>query len=294
MNGKVLILVYLLIIFSSAMAVCYGQVPAVNDYAAGLATKLEPDKKVVYKIVKGRELRLHLFTPDSFRKGERRPCFIAFHGGGWVNGEPRRFYPIVYEFVKRGMIGISAEYRFRDSAEGTTVFDCVRDGRSVVRYVRQHAKELGVDPRQIIVSGGSAGAHIAAGTALFDTVNEVTDAMDISAMPNVLVLYYPVIDTSPEGYGANKIGEQWRKLSPLHNIKEGLPPTLLFHGTSDKVTPFKGAKNFKDAMIKAGNKCNLILKEGGIHGYMMFEKNYFEEAISQTITFLESCGITLH
>ncbi|MBX3239079.1 MAG: alpha/beta hydrolase [Chitinophagaceae bacterium] len=291
MNRKDLTFVYLSIIFTLARAVCHGQTPVADDYAASLATKLEPTRKIAYKKVKERNLYLHLFAPDGFEQSNRRACFIAFHGGGWVKGEPRRFYPIVDEFVKRGMVGISAEYRFMDTSDGTTVFDCVRDGRSVVRYVRQHAKELGVDPQKIVVSGGSAGAHVAVGTALFDAVNEVTDFLDVSTMPDALVLYYPVIDTSPEGYGANRIGEQWITLSPLHNVKKGLPPTILFHGTSDKVTPFKGAKNFQDTMIKAGNKCHLIIKEGGIHGYMMFEKNFYDEAISQTITFLKSCGI---
>lgn len=293
MNKKVPILISLFIGFNFAMTVCYGQLPVEDDYAAGLAAKLEPDNKIVYKKVKERELRLHLFNPNGFKKSDARPCFIAFHGGGWLKGEPRRFYPIIDEFVKRGMVGISAEYRLVDTIAGITVFDCVKDANSVIRYARQHANELGVDPQKIIVSGGSAGAHLAVGTALFDVINEVNDYLDVSTVPDALVLYYPVIDTSPDGYGAKRIGKQWRQLSPLHNVKQGLPPMIIFHGTSDKVTPFRGAKNFQDVMIRAGNRCELIVKEGGIHGYMMFEKKYYEEAILQTITFLENCGITV-
>ena len=51
------------------------------------------------------------------------------------------------------------------------------------------------DPNKIIVSGGSAGAHLAAGTALFDDVNDTGDDPSVSPFPNALVLYFPVIDT---------------------------------------------------------------------------------------------------
>jgi dipeptidyl aminopeptidase/acylaminoacyl peptidase len=132
---------------------------------------------------------------------------------------------------------------------------------------------------------------VAVGTALFDKINNTADDLDISPVPRVLVLYYPVIDTSPNGFGADKIGARWAELSPLLNVRKGLPPTILFHGTADRLTPFKGAKAFQDTMLKAGNQCVLIVKEGGRHGYMMFQKKYYDEVILQTIKFLKDCGI---
>ena len=134
------------------------------------------------------------------------------------------------------------------------VFDCVKDGRSAIRYLRQHAGELGIDPEKIVVSGGSAGGHVAAGTALFDGIDEDGEDAKVSCVPNALVLYFPVIDTSKEGYGNARCGDRWQELSPLHRVKAGLPPTLVLHGTADTTTPFKGAKAFDEAMRKAGNQ----------------------------------------
>ena len=62
------------------------------------------------------------------------------------------------------MVAISMKYRLLNKRQGTTVFDWVRDGRSAVRYVRQHATEMGIDPQKIVLAGCSAGGHVAAGT----------------------------------------------------------------------------------------------------------------------------------
>jgi len=187
-----------------------------------------------------------------------------------------------------GMVGVSLEYRLMNSRQGTTVFDCVRDGRSAVRYLRAHAAELGIDPQRIAVGGGSAGGHVAAGTALFDGVDEDGEDTSVSCMPDALVLYYPVIDTSENGYGQKKIGERWRELSPVDNVKAELPPTIVFHGTGDTVTPYEGARRFNERMQKAGNTCELVSHEGGRHGYFIFDLELYEQAMKRTERFLKA------
>jgi len=251
-----------------------------------IATKLEPTRKLLYKAVGERELRLHIFEPEGHQTSDRRPVFVAIHGGGWSGGAARKFYPFADYFAKQGMVGVSLEYRLLDRMAGSTVFDCVRDGRSAVRYLRQHARELGIDPNRIVVAGGSAGAHVAAGTALFKEVNDAADNLEISSMPNALVLFYPVIDTSAAGYGQKKIGDRWRELSPLHNVRKGLPSTLVFHGTADTVTPYAGAVEFQKKMRIAGNICQLISHADGPHGYLIFDLELFEKALQRTTVFL--------
>jgi len=189
------------------------------------------------------------------------------------------------------MVGISVEYRLVQKGSGSTVFDCVKDSRSAMRYVRAHAAELGVDPQKIVANGGSAGGHLAAGTALFDGVDEAGEDTKVSCVPVALVLFFPVIDTSKEGYGAGKIGERWREISPLHRVKPGAPPTIIFHGTGDTVTPFKGAQEFQEAMRKAGNRCELVVNEGGVHGYLMRDRAIYEDTLRKTEAFLKSLGL---
>jgi acetyl esterase len=260
------------------------------DVVGRLAAVLEPTRDVVYKRAGGRELRLYFFEPSGVAVTDKRPCFLAIHGGGWTGMTPRRMYPFSAHFASLGMVGISIQYRLANPAASVTVFDCVRDARSAMRYVRAHAGELGVDPDRIVAFGGSAGGHLAAATAMFPEVNEETDDLRVSADPAALVLIFPVIDTSSEGYGNALIGESWRSLSPLHRVRPGLPPTLIFHGTGDTVTPFAGARAFHEAMVKAGNRCDLDVNEGGEHGYLMRDRGLLEATLGRTESFLMSVG----
>jgi len=261
-----------------------------NDYVAQLVAKLTPTRKIVYKKVADRELSLHVFQPEGWKASDKRVCYVTIHGGGWTGMGPERMYAFADHFSKLGLVSISVQYRLASTKTNTTVFDCVKDVRSAIRYVRAHADELGIDPGKIIVSGGSAGGHLAASTAMFD-FNEESDDLKISPKPNALVLLFPVIDTSTEGYGNAKIGERWKELSPAHNVRPGLPPTITFHGTADPTTPFKGAQTFHDAMLKAGNRSELVIHEGGDHGYLMRTQPLFDECLAKTDAFLKSLNL---
>ena len=252
-----------------------------------IAAKMEPDRKVLYKTVGDRKLHLNIFDPPSFKSTDKLPAYVAIHGGGWTGMTPRYFYPFADHFAKLGMVGISIDYRLANKARRTTVFDCVKDARSAMRYIRSHASELGIDPDRIVVAGGSAGGHLASSTSLFTKVNETTDDATISPEATAMILYYPVIDTSAKGYGQKKIGDRWRELSPVDNVRPGVPPTLILHGTGDKVTPFPGAKLFHERMIAAGNSSQLITHKDGRHGYFIFDLKLFATAMKQTEAFLK-------
>ncbi|MDZ7617378.1 MAG: prolyl oligopeptidase family serine peptidase, partial [Patescibacteria group bacterium] len=125
----------------------------------------------------------------------------------------------------------------------------------------------------------------------FDGVDEPGEDAGVSCMPNALVLLFPVIDTSAEGYGNALLGERWRALSPLHQVRPGMPPTIVFHGTADTTTPFAGAKAFHQAMLAAGNRCELIVTEGGVHGYIMQNLPIYEETLDHIERFLSDAGM---
>ena len=273
--------------------------PASEEDAAPSARRerirVDPPTRVVeYKTAGGQKLTLDIFEPAGHKPTDHRPCFVTIHGGGWVHGSAKSFACFAQDFAKRGYVGISVEYRLLDKNGGgtNTVFDCVKDGRSAIRYIRSHAAELGIDPKKIAVSGGSAGGQVAAGTALFDGTDEAGEDTGVSCVPDALVLYFPVIDTSTEGYGNAKCGDRWQEISPLLRVKAGLPPTIIFHGTADRITPFKGAQAFVEAMKKAGNRCEFVVNEGGAHGYLMPMKGVpiFNESMQKTAGFLDSLG----
>lgn len=250
--------------------------------------KLKPTRTEVYKRVGERDLQLHIFEPANHKATDKRPVFLAIHGGGWTGGNAKQFYPFAAHFAEQGMLGMSLEYRLRSPATGTTVFDCVEDAKSAVRWIRENAERLGVDANRIVGMGGSAGGHLAISTALFNTSDEERQGSATSSIPNAIVAMYPVIDTSASGYGQAKIGERWRELSPVHNVREGLPPMLVFHGTGDSVTPFSGANEFHTRTVAAGNECKLIIKPAGRHGYIIFNEAELENALDEMEMFLSS------
>jgi len=256
-----------------------------------VAARMEPDRKILYRTVGDAKLHLHVFLPQGFKESDKRACLFAIHGGGWTGMNSRYFYPFAHRFAQKGMVGISIDYRLANARRGVTVFDCVKDVRSAMRYVKAHAAELGIDPYKIAVCGGSAGGHLASATSLFDKTNHADDDLEVSSEASAMILYYPVIDTSEKGYGQKKIGARWKELSPVDNVRKGLPPTLIFHGTGDTVTPFEGAALFVKRSRALGNEVSVIAHEGGVHGYFIFDLKLFEKAMRQTEAFLAEQGL---
>lgn len=225
----------------------------------------EPSRVVPFKIASQDTLQLHVFEPPADAPSPR-PAIVFFFGGGWVSGSPEQFYKQAAYFASRGMVAISAEYRVKNRHQ-TTPFESVADAKSAIRWVRMHADELGIDPDRIVAAGGSAGGHVAAATALFDRHDDVADSLTISSKPVALVLFNPVLDTSENGFGKDRIGERALELSPVHQVKPDRPPTLIFHGTADTTVPFENAQRFCMAMTNAGNTCRLLSFEGMEHGF---------------------------
>lgn len=254
---------------------------------ASMQEELQPSKVIPYKTVGDRTLTLHFFHPRDFRPSDRRPAYVVIHGGGWRGGTPRRFYPYANSLVSAGFVGVSVEYRLVSTRGGVTVFDCVKDARAAIRYIRAHAEALGIDPRRIAVGGGSAGGHVALGTALFDAVEHADEDLSVSCTPNALVLLFAVLDTSPKGYGNKVIGSEWRTISPLHQIRPGMPPTLIFHGDRDNVAPYPILTAFCERMRECGNICELVLERGGTHGHINADMSLFDDAANRTRAFLQ-------
>lgn len=266
------------------------QTEATPPEKTAVVFELPGAKKIPFKTVNGETLSLHLYQPDGWSPEDTRAAIIFFFGGGWVGGTPQQFAPQCEYLARRGMVAITAEYRVR-SRHDVHPAECVADAKDAVRWVRQNAIRIGIDNARIAVAGGSAGGHVAASTATVGQQPEETDS-NVSCIPNALILYNPVCDTSMIGYGGKRLGLRMRELSPVHNIRPSMPPTLVFHGTADTTVPLENAIRFKRLMDDAGNACELVTYDGAVHGFFNQGRkdNQFEDTTRRVDEFLTSLG----
>ena len=254
---------------------------------------LKPDERLPYKTIDGTVLHFDIFRPENRTSAGRRSGIVFFHGGGWSGGTPEQFYPHCRFLSGKGMVAISAQYRL-EGTHGTTPYECVADGKSAIRYIRRHAGELGIDPDRLTAGGGSAGGHVAAAAAMVKDFNEAGEDISVSPVPNALVLFNAVVDNSPEGYGYERVKERWREFSPMENITEGAPPTILFLGSEDTCLRPDRAGKYKEWMNEAGARCDLHIYDGQPHGFFNYnngENPFYELTLAETEKFLISLGL---
>jgi acetyl esterase/lipase len=239
--------------------------------------------------VEGKELKLLVDKPPGWTAADKRPAIVFFFGGGWVGGTPKQFERHSAYFASRGMVGVRVEYRtIAKGDKGPPLLSCA-DAKSAIRHVRAHAAELGIDPARIAGSGGSAGGHLAAFTALVDGLDDPKDDLKVSCKPDALVLFNPVFNNGPGEWGHERVGKRYRDFSPAHHVKKGAPPTIVFLGEKDDLIPVKVAKDFEADMKKAGSRCDTHLYPGAGHGFFNAAP-YYEKTVIESDKFLTSLG----
>ena len=257
------------------------------------AEPVASDRSLIYKITDEVELLLHVFEADRADPADDpAACILFFFGGGWRAGTPEQFYPHCQYFASRGLVAISAEYRV--SWDDPKPFECVTDGRSAMRWLRTHAEDLGIDSDRVAAGGGSAGGHVAAACAT-TAIDDTSDDPAVSARPNALVLFNPVFDNGPGGFGHETMQERWREISPLHNISAGHPPTAVFLGADDGLVPVATAETYQERMAAVGARCELFVYPGQPHGFFNFrdgDNPYYYATVSEADRFLASLGFT--
>ncbi len=247
-------------------------------------------EQILYKQVDTTQLNMDVYYPEKLDKTKDYPAIVFFFGGGWSSRNIEQFVPHARYFAKRGMVSFVADYRV-SKIQQTTPFESLKDAKSAIRFIRENAGKFNVDASKIVAAGGSAGGHLAAATALIADYNENTDDLKISSIPNALVLFNPVIDNGPGGYGYSRIGDAYKNFSPLHNITEGAPPTILFLGTKDRLIPVETAKYYQLVMEKVKSKFELHLYDEQGHGFFNYKNfEYYKKTVIEADKFLQSLG----
>ncbi len=277
---------------------------AANRQKAGPAPKSLPGSRAeIYKKIGDVELPIHIFEPAGHKAADKCPAIVFFFGGGWQGGTPTQFQHHCRYLASRGMVAMTAEYRV-ESRHGVKAVSCFRDAKSAIRWVRKNADRLGIDPNRVAAGGGSAGGHLAGALGTIAEFDEAGEDTSISAVPNALVLFNPVLVLAPvEGHGdktwdklgslGERMGVKPEMLSPYHHVRKGQPPILIFHGRQDTTVPYFTAELFAEKMKEQGNRCELVGYPGQSHGFFNYgrgDNKYFVETVKKMDAFLVSLG----
>ncbi len=234
--------------------------------AGPVPSKCKPDEIRTYKRVESTELKAHIFLPDNPAGTGKHSVIAFFHPGGWTMGEPAWGYEICSHFSSMGLVAISFQYRLT-SMGGYSPVDAISDAGSSIRWIRANKDELNIDSNELVACGISAGAHLAACTAIIDGHDDPEDDLSISCVPNAVALQSACLNAVIVGDLENLLqGEDTpENISPAHHVRAGLPPMCLIHGTADNIVPFESVKEFTEKSTRLGNRCELHPFEGTDH-----------------------------
>jgi len=250
-------------------------------------------ERQVFKTVGDRDLEVEINKPEGWSAGDKRPAIVFFYGGGWVGGSIGQFRPHAAYFASRGLVCVQAEYRLLDKKDKEPPVVCIQDARSAMRWVRAHAAELGIDPDRIASAGGSAGGHLAAHCGMVDGGDDPADDLKVSCKPNAMLLFNPVFDNGPDGWGYQRTGDRYQEFSPAHNISADDPPAIVFLGTDDKLIPVATVEKFRDGMKAVGVECEAHFYEGEGHGFFNAGRGdgkAYQDTVEKSDRFLARLG----
>jgi acetyl esterase/lipase len=245
---------------------------------------------------------MDVFTPKEKANGAG---VILCVSGGWFSSHEAINPAFCKEFLKRGYTVFAVVH---GSQPKFNLEEITQDMHRATRYIRAHAKDFGIDPNRIGVTGGSAGGHLSLmqGVGGKDGDPKAKDAVDReSSRVQAVGCFFPPTDflnwgekgkvmlgthpSVPVG-GAFAFYEQdkktlilvpvtdeekrkeiGKKLSPIYHADSHSPPTLIIHGDKDPLVPLEQAERMIARLKDAGVPAELDIKVGGDHGKITVE-----------------------
>lgn len=270
--------------------------------------KVERTNGIVYGQRKGRNLALDVVRPSK----PNGLGVLLMVSGGWKSATPGSFQPwLAAPLLRRGYT-IFAVYHI--SQPESTVMEIVADVNRAVRFVRHHARDYGVDPQRLGVTGGSAGGHLSLmlATRGGPGPESAPDPIDReSSIVQAVAIFFPVTDllnlgSSTENPGdggppksfVKAFGPQstnlsvWKVIghetSPIYYVHSNLPPTLIYHGDADTLVPVDQSERYQVKARETGDIVKLVIHHAGRHGWwtMLWDirqfANWFDRYLAHT------------
>ena len=290
----------------------HAQAQADADAFAAVAANYAIYPDITYFTAGGVDLKLDVYRPGG---DGVRPTLVYYHGGGWTSGSKESSMMNFLPYLQQGWAVVNVEYRLARQALAPAA---VEDSRCALRWVYRNARQYGFDLDAIVLSGSSAGGHLALITGMapdsagFDLAcpgnrsrvwtsgENNTEALRVAAIVN----WYGITDVADMiGFQSGPSGpftDAWlgnnpnrqelaRQVSPLSHVRPGLPPVMTIHGDADPVVPYSNARRLQQALNEAGVPNELITVAGGGHGG--FSGAVMVDNFRQIRRFLESHGI---
>ncbi len=241
---------------------------------------------------------------DVYRRRDAtgaQPTLIYIHGGGWTGGSKVGAVNYLLPWLEMGWNVVSVDYRLaRVSPAPAAVEDCL----CALRWVAARAQNYGIDVNRIVVSGESAGGHLALATGMIPDGAGLDRQCPGAPLPKVaaIVNFYGITDVvdlldgpNQRTYAVTWLGsapdreEIARRVSPLTYVRPGLPPVLTVHGDADPIVPYTHAVRLHEALGKAGVANQLATVRGGKHG--MFPPEDYSKVYGEIRAFLAKHGL---
>src|SRR5271170_3466455 len=238
---------------SSRLLLLVSVIPAVAQlsptatWATHAANEYQAFPNITYLTANNYEAKLDVYKRRDANGPQ--PTLIWIHGGGWTGGAKESAILSLMPWMEMGWNIVNVEYRLaRVSLAPAAVEDCL----CALRWVAAQAKTYGFDTTRIVVSGDSAGGHLALTTGMIPESAGLDRECPGAALPKVAAIidWYGITDVADviDGPHRANLAAQWlgslpnrdevaRRVSPLTYVRAGLPPILTIHGDSDQLVP---------------------------------------------------------
>jgi acetyl esterase/lipase len=231
---------------------------------------------ITYLVANNYEAKLDIYKRRDTTGPQ--PTLIWIHGGGWTGGSKEAGLLSLMPWFEMGWNVVNVEYRLaRVSLAPAAVEDCL----CALRYVARQAQTYDIDMTRLVVSGDSAGGHLALTTGMIPEEAGLDRQCPGVPLPRVaaIINWYGITDVGDLLDGPNRkpYAVTWlssmpdrveiaRRVSPLTYVRAGLPPILTIQGDADPTVPYEHALRLRDALTKAGVENQLVTIPGGKHG----------------------------